>query len=330
MSQSGDFPPGERPPMPSTAQDAAVGGRETHTPFRQPQLEQEQEQEQLRSRSNTSSSRTSIFWPPAAAGTGSSNHRPPVTDRSDDAKRIRSDSHSVHAAGPVPRTKLAGDIALASPDQHSASSTRTHGQSAASSSSPAPQSAPPSSRDMRDNSQEAVTPPPAGAKSSEQQPGSAAASAADMPANAAAAASTSSAAAAEDAAATSERSKSPGNIGSHDRDSSAQKRRLNQACLLCRRKKIRCDSVHPSCSNCQRRGIQCIYPEVRKRGRPPRMYTFADFALPGQPLPPELQNMANVHASAMLPTSGAQGQQSANAGASAGTHGWSAGASVAS
>ncbi|KAJ2332457.1 hypothetical protein GGH92_008918, partial [Coemansia sp. RSA 2673] len=67
----------------------------------------------------------------------------------------------------------------------------------------------------------------------------------------------------------------------HERDNASrleQKRRLNQACLLCRRKKIRCDSSQPSCSNCQRRGIQCIYPEVRKRGRPPRMYTFADFA----------------------------------------------------
>ncbi|KAJ2794664.1 hypothetical protein H4S07_006690, partial [Coemansia furcata] len=98
----------------------------------------------------------------------------------------------------------------------------------------------------------------------------------------------------------------------HERDSASrmeQKRRLNQACLLCRRKKIRCDSSQPSCSNCQRRGIQCIYPEVRKRGRPPRMYTFADFALPGQPLPPELHGIANVHASAMLPpaASGSQG-----------------------
>ncbi|KAJ2232964.1 hypothetical protein IWW45_004567 [Coemansia sp. RSA 485] len=91
----------------------------------------------------------------------------------------------------------------------------------------------------------------------------------------------------------------------------AQKRRLNQACLLCRRKKIRCDSAHPSCANCQRRGIQCIYPEVRKRGRPPRMYTFADFALPGQPLPPELQGLANVHASAMLPAGGPEAQAKA-------------------
>ncbi|KAJ1964072.1 hypothetical protein GGI12_001663 [Dipsacomyces acuminosporus] len=88
----------------------------------------------------------------------------------------------------------------------------------------------------------------------------------------------------------------------------SQKRRLNQACLLCRRKKIRCDSNHPSCANCQRRGIQCIYPEVRKRGRPPRMYTFADFALPGQPLPPEVQHLVNTNASAMLPSTGGQAQ----------------------
>ncbi|KAJ2389860.1 hypothetical protein GGI23_005744, partial [Coemansia sp. RSA 2559] len=89
----------------------------------------------------------------------------------------------------------------------------------------------------------------------------------------------------------------------------SQKRRLNQACLLCRRKKIRCDSSHPSCSNCNRRGIQCIYPEVRKRGRPPRTYTFADFVLPGQPLPPELQSMSNVNASAMLLTPDHVGDQ---------------------
>ncbi|KAJ2742097.1 hypothetical protein GGI20_004726 [Coemansia sp. BCRC 34301] len=106
----------------------------------------------------------------------------------------------------------------------------------------------------------------------------------------------------------------------HSRDSASrreQKRRLNQACLLCRRKKIKCDSVHPSCSNCQRRGIQCIYPEVRKRGRPPRTYTFADFALPGQPLPPELHGIADVHASAMLPMAGGP------------SHGWRAGVAAA-
>lgn len=90
----------------------------------------------------------------------------------------------------------------------------------------------------------------------------------------------------------------------------SQKRRLNQACLLCRRKKIKCDSVQPSCSNCNRRGIQCIYPEVRKRGRPPRSYTFADFAVPGQPLPPELQRLSNVNASAMLSNPGSSSQHS--------------------
>ncbi|KAJ2551659.1 hypothetical protein EV175_003610, partial [Coemansia sp. RSA 1933] len=120
-----------------------------------------------------------------------------------------------------------------------------------------------------------------------------------------------------------------GNNGSADSGSSkhqSQKRRLNQACLLCRRKKIRCDSTHPSCSNCKRRGIQCIYPEVRKRGRPPRTYTFADFVLPGQPLPPELQSISNVNASAMLLTPDHAGDQKrygppAGAAASA-QHGW--------
>ncbi|KAJ1932906.1 hypothetical protein FBU59_006210, partial [Linderina macrospora] len=38
------------------------------------------------------------------------------------------------------------------------------------------------------------------------------------------------------------------------------------------------------------------------------MYTFADFALPGQPLPPELQGLANMNASAMIPPSGGPGQ----------------------
>ncbi|KAJ1827809.1 hypothetical protein LPJ56_001460 [Coemansia sp. RSA 2599] len=119
--------------------------------------------------------------------------------------------------------------------------------------------------------------------------------------------------AASDQRSGSSKTANPSNDAGSDKEDSShhsQKRRLNQACLLCRRKKIRCDSAHPSCSNCQRRGIQCIYPEVRKRGRPPRMYTFADFALPGQPLPPELQGLANVHASAMLPTTDSQGQSS--------------------
>ncbi|KAJ1996378.1 hypothetical protein GGI25_000442 [Coemansia spiralis] len=131
-------------------------------------------------------------------------------------------------------------------------------------------------------------------------------------------------------------SQSKGQGGSNSKGSNShqsQKRRLNQACLLCRRKKIRCDSSHPSCSNCQRRGIQCIYPEVRKRGRPPRMYTFADFALPGQPLPPELQGIANVHASAMLPVVERGGDQQSQAmgapdsgGSGSMQHGWRSGA----
>ncbi|KAJ2843600.1 hypothetical protein IWW36_005504, partial [Coemansia brasiliensis] len=56
------------------------------------------------------------------------------------------------------------------------------------------------------------------------------------------------------------------------------------------------------------------------------MYTFADFALPGQPLPPELQGIANVHASAMISSSGAQSQRPGHSSTpSAGMHGLNAG-----
>ncbi|KAJ2667242.1 hypothetical protein IW148_000344 [Coemansia sp. RSA 1199] len=312
MSQSSDIPLEERPPVPDTAQDAAAGGRDT--------------QFQQRIRSDTSSSRASGSQTLTAADTGTSNCRPAVFNRPEGTKRIRSDSVGMQAAGPPAYTELAGDIALAPPDQHNVPSTRPQNQSAVSSNSP--QHAPHSTRDMHVNSQEAVTPlQPATAR--EQQRSDAAT--ADV-FDSAAAVSTGTASAKE-ASAEIDQQRSPEHGGSNERDiisSSAQKRRLNQACLLCRRKKIRCDSIHPSCSNCQRRGIQCIYPEVRKRGRPPRMYTFADFALPGQPLPPELQSLANVHASAMLPASGVQSQNSGRAGASATAQGWSAGTGVAS
>ena len=93
--------------------------------------------------------------------------------------------------------------------------------------------------------------------------------------------------------------------------SNPQKRPLSHACLLCRRKKIRCDSKSPSCDNCLRRGIKCIYPELKRRGRPPRVYTFADFAPPGQALPPEVQQaMAAAGVELSNPNSAAVAGQS--------------------
>ncbi|KAJ1919239.1 hypothetical protein H4219_002090 [Mycoemilia scoparia] len=47
-----------------------------------------------------------------------------------------------------------------------------------------------------------------------------------------------------------------------------KKKRLTQACDHCRKKKIRCDGIRPSCKNCHRLSIPCTYvPSSRKRGR---------------------------------------------------------------
>ncbi|KAJ1674453.1 hypothetical protein EV182_003242, partial [Spiromyces aspiralis] len=47
-----------------------------------------------------------------------------------------------------------------------------------------------------------------------------------------------------------------------------KKKRLTQACDHCRRKKIRCDGIRPSCKNCLRQSMLCTYmPSNRKRGR---------------------------------------------------------------
>ncbi|PIA16365.1 hypothetical protein COEREDRAFT_42909, partial [Coemansia reversa NRRL 1564] len=46
-----------------------------------------------------------------------------------------------------------------------------------------------------------------------------------------------------------------------------KKKRLTQACQHCRKKKIRCDGIRPSCKNCIKNKSPCTYlPSIRKRG----------------------------------------------------------------
>ena len=40
---------------------------------------------------------------------------------------------------------------------------------------------------------------------------------------------------------------------------SSSVRRYGFACSGCRRKKVRCDGARPTCRNCERGGIQCVY-----------------------------------------------------------------------
>jgi hypothetical protein len=44
------------------------------------------------------------------------------------------------------------------------------------------------------------------------------------------------------------------------------------ACVLCRKRKLKCDGARPSCSTCRRLSHDCTYDEVRKKSGPKRGY----------------------------------------------------------
>ncbi|KAM3548213.1 hypothetical protein ARSEF4850_009542 [Beauveria asiatica] len=49
----------------------------------------------------------------------------------------------------------------------------------------------------------------------------------------------------------------------------SKRRRINAACLTCRRRKTRCDGERPTCSTCSRNGHKCLgYPDENKRDGP--------------------------------------------------------------
>ncbi|KAI0484772.1 fungal-specific transcription factor [Xylariaceae sp. FL0804] len=47
------------------------------------------------------------------------------------------------------------------------------------------------------------------------------------------------------------------------------------ACIICRKRKLRCDGIKPSCSTCTRLGHSCAYDEVRRKSGPKRGYVKA-------------------------------------------------------
>ena len=44
------------------------------------------------------------------------------------------------------------------------------------------------------------------------------------------------------------------------------------ACIICRRRKLKCDGSKPSCGTCSRLGHKCAYDEVRRKSGPKRGY----------------------------------------------------------
>ncbi|KAK5987633.1 Citrinin biosynthesis transcriptional activator ctnR-like protein [Cladobotryum mycophilum] len=58
-----------------------------------------------------------------------------------------------------------------------------------------------------------------------------------------------------------------------DNNSVPKPKRL--ACMICRKRKLKCDGVRPSCSTCSRLGHSCAYDEQRRKSGPKRGYVKA-------------------------------------------------------
>ncbi|RDW59595.1 hypothetical protein BP6252_12682 [Coleophoma cylindrospora] len=73
--------------------------------------------------------------------------------------------------------------------------------------------------------------------------------------------------------------------GPTDRPEKEPKRRTKTGCLTCRKRRVRCDEVHPVCSACVRLKLECVYPAPQPHlphnlGRPPQT---TDRPRPGRP-----------------------------------------------
>jgi hypothetical protein len=61
--------------------------------------------------------------------------------------------------------------------------------------------------------------------------------------------------------------------GVQNEDESGQVPRPKRiACVVCRKRKLRCDGKKPSCGTCSRLGHDCAYDEVRRKSGPKRGY----------------------------------------------------------
>lgn len=61
---------------------------------------------------------------------------------------------------------------------------------------------------------------------------------------------------------------------SQDGSSGDQPKRLKVtlACVVCRKKKVKCDGVQPACSRCNSMGISCEYTDPPRKRGPPKGY----------------------------------------------------------
>jgi hypothetical protein len=66
-----------------------------------------------------------------------------------------------------------------------------------------------------------------------------------------------------------------GGSGAPIPDNSSVPKPKRLACMICRKRKLKCDGVRPSCSTCSRLGHMCAYDEQRRKSGPKRGYVKA-------------------------------------------------------
>jgi hypothetical protein len=52
----------------------------------------------------------------------------------------------------------------------------------------------------------------------------------------------------------------------------AKRVKVTLACTICRKKKVKCDGIQPSCSRCKSIGTTCQYSDPPKKRGPPKGY----------------------------------------------------------
>lgn len=71
------------------------------------------------------------------------------------------------------------------------------------------------------------------------------------------------------------RSPARGTNGNVDADDLGAPKAKRIACIICRKRKLKCDGSKPACSTCTRLGHDCSYDEVRRKSGPKRGYVKA-------------------------------------------------------
>lgn len=72
-----------------------------------------------------------------------------------------------------------------------------------------------------------------------------------------------------------ENAQAQGSNNSDGKDGDGVPKMKRIACVLCRKRKLKCDGARPTCGTCRRLAHDCAYDEVRRKSGPKRGYVKA-------------------------------------------------------